>query len=207
MMSTLMPSCSKYKLEPFINTFVFFSITFSQIRPAGDAFYDSNLDPWSKWLTGSQGQPPSPFYDPLQFALDEAHARGIEVHVWLNPYRGATEVRWYDFDITVFPRSKMTYFLFSEIHSQSCFQSCLCSHSTTLPQLRHQLVDGSGSAWNCWSPDWRHHWHCHPIWHWRTSLWRLLLPLSGRLPISRRLYLQWLPTKWWHIGKGRLAKG
>ena len=60
-----------------------------QVRPAGDAFYDSPIEPWSEWLTGTQGFPPSPYYDPLTFTIDEAHARGIEVHVWLNPYRGA----------------------------------------------------------------------------------------------------------------------
>ncbi|TAF54128.1 MAG: hypothetical protein EAZ61_06175, partial [Oscillatoriales cyanobacterium] len=58
-----------------------------QIRPAGDAFYDSELEPWSFWLTGEQGRAPSPYYDPLEFAIEEAHARGIELHAWFNPYR------------------------------------------------------------------------------------------------------------------------
>ncbi|MBO9999386.1 MAG: family 10 glycosylhydrolase [Cyanobacteria bacterium SID2] len=58
-----------------------------QVRPAGDALYNSSIEPWSYWLTGRQGQPPSPFYDPLQFAIDEAHARNIELHAWFNPYR------------------------------------------------------------------------------------------------------------------------
>ncbi|MFZ4507261.1 MAG: glycoside hydrolase family 10 protein [Fimbriimonas sp.] len=56
-----------------------------QIRPAADAFYESKLEPWSAYLTGQQGQ--SPGYDPLKFTLEEAHKRGIEVHVWFNPYR------------------------------------------------------------------------------------------------------------------------
>ncbi len=58
-----------------------------QIRPTADAFYPSALEPWSNWLTGKQGQKPNPFYDPLQFIIDEAHKRCMEVHVWLNPYR------------------------------------------------------------------------------------------------------------------------
>lgn len=58
-----------------------------QIRPAGDAFYPSELEPWSSYLTGEQGKAPQPFYDPLAFAVDEAHARGMELHVWFNPYR------------------------------------------------------------------------------------------------------------------------
>ncbi len=58
-----------------------------QIRPTADAFYPSALEPWSHWLTGKQGEQPTPFYDPLKFIIDEAHRRCIEVHVWLNPYR------------------------------------------------------------------------------------------------------------------------
>lgn len=58
-----------------------------QIRPTADAFYPSALEPWSHWLTGKQGVRPNDFYDPLQFIIEEAHKRCIEVHVWLNPYR------------------------------------------------------------------------------------------------------------------------
>ncbi len=58
-----------------------------QIRPAADAFYPSPFEPWSQWLTGVQGQPPSPYYDPLEFMIDETHKRGMEFHAWCNPYR------------------------------------------------------------------------------------------------------------------------
>lgn len=58
-----------------------------QMRPASDAFYPSPYEPWSQWLTGRQGQPPAPFYDPLQFTITEAHKRGFEYHAWCNPYR------------------------------------------------------------------------------------------------------------------------
>jgi uncharacterized lipoprotein YddW (UPF0748 family) len=64
-----------------INTIVF------QARPTSDAFFLSPLEPWSKYLTGTQGKKPVPYYDPLQFIIEEAHLRFMEVHVWLNPYR------------------------------------------------------------------------------------------------------------------------
>ncbi len=60
-----------------------------QIRPAADALYKSDLEPWSKYLSGTQGQPPKPFYDPLEFWIKECHKRGMELHAWLNPYRVA----------------------------------------------------------------------------------------------------------------------
>jgi len=58
-----------------------------QIRPAADAFYESPYEPWSEWLTGIQGQRPSPYYDPLAFMIEETHKRGMEFHAWCNPYR------------------------------------------------------------------------------------------------------------------------
>ena len=58
-----------------------------QVRPSADALYASPLEPWSEYLTGEQGKPPEPFYDPLAMWIDEAHRRGIEVHAWFNPYR------------------------------------------------------------------------------------------------------------------------
>ena len=58
-----------------------------QVRPAADALYDSPYEPWSEYLTGRQGAAPEPYYDPLRFAVAEAHARGLELHAWFNPYR------------------------------------------------------------------------------------------------------------------------
>jgi uncharacterized lipoprotein YddW (UPF0748 family) len=66
-----------------------FNAVFLQVRPEGDALYDSKLEPWSHWLTGKQGQPPEPYYDPLQFAIDQCHQRNIELHAWFNPYRAS----------------------------------------------------------------------------------------------------------------------
>jgi len=63
-----------------------------QIRPATDAFYPSPYEPWSEWLTGTQGQPPVPYYDPLEFMINEAHKRGMEFHAWMNPYRAVFNI-------------------------------------------------------------------------------------------------------------------
>jgi uncharacterized lipoprotein YddW (UPF0748 family) len=58
-----------------------------QIRPMADAFYESQLEPWSDYLTGASGRAPQPFWDPLAFAIEQAHARGLELHAWFNPFR------------------------------------------------------------------------------------------------------------------------
>jgi uncharacterized lipoprotein YddW (UPF0748 family) len=58
-----------------------------QVRPAADALYQSSIEPWSDFLTGVMGRAPEPYYDPLAFAIAEAHKRGLEMHVWINPYR------------------------------------------------------------------------------------------------------------------------
>ncbi|MBC7746083.1 MAG: family 10 glycosylhydrolase [Flavobacterium sp.] len=62
-----------------------------QIRPAADALYANSDEPWSAVLTGTQGKAPNPFYDPLTFAIKEAHKRGMELHAWINPYRATTD--------------------------------------------------------------------------------------------------------------------
>lgn len=58
-----------------------------QVRPSADAIYPSALEPWTEYLSGTQGQAPQPAYDPLQLWITEAHKRGLELHAWLNPYR------------------------------------------------------------------------------------------------------------------------
>jgi len=64
-----------------LNTIIF------QVRPGCDALYASSREPWSEYLTGSMGKAPQPFFDPLAFAVEEAHKRGIELHAWFNPFR------------------------------------------------------------------------------------------------------------------------
>lgn len=58
-----------------------------QVRPACDALYASRQEPWSEYLTGKMGQAPNPPYDPLAFAIEQAHQRGLELHAWFNPFR------------------------------------------------------------------------------------------------------------------------
>lgn len=64
-----------------------FNAIILQVRPSADAFYKSDIYPWSKYLTGKQGLAPTDDFDPLAFWVDEAHKRGISVHAWINPYR------------------------------------------------------------------------------------------------------------------------
>src|SRR5215213_9399003 len=64
-----------------------FNAVILQVRPAADALYESPYEPWSAYLTGVEGRAPEPYYDPLTFAVAEAHKRGLELHAWFNPYR------------------------------------------------------------------------------------------------------------------------
>lgn len=73
--------------EAGINVVIF------QIRPEADAFYKSELEPWSRFLTGEQGKAPDDVgFDPLAFIIEECHKRGMELHAWMNPYRAKTNI-------------------------------------------------------------------------------------------------------------------
>lgn len=69
-----------------------------QVRDESDALYESTYEPWSYFLTGMQGVAPDPYYDPLEFAIEEAHKRGMELHAWFNPYRVWVSSRNYQRD-------------------------------------------------------------------------------------------------------------
>jgi uncharacterized lipoprotein YddW (UPF0748 family) len=71
-----------------------------QVRPACDAFFPSSVEPWSEWLTGTQGKAPVPFYDPLEFMIEETHKRGMEFHAWCNPYRAVFQIGHYTTVVT-----------------------------------------------------------------------------------------------------------
>ena len=62
-----------------------------QVRPECDALYNSSIEPWSRFLTGEQGKAPSPYWDPLQWMIEQCHKRGMELHAWINPYRAKTK--------------------------------------------------------------------------------------------------------------------
>lgn len=64
-----------------------------QVRPTADAFYQSDIEPWTQYLTGVQGLAPNPMWDPLQFMIDQSHKRGMELHAWLNPYRVTANIK------------------------------------------------------------------------------------------------------------------
>lgn len=64
-----------------------------QVRPEADALYASQYEPWSRYLTGVQGQMPSPMWDPMQFMIEECHKRNMEFHAWINPYRVKTSLK------------------------------------------------------------------------------------------------------------------
>ncbi|MBP82947.1 MAG: hypothetical protein CMO61_03765 [Verrucomicrobiales bacterium] len=70
-----------------------FNAVILQVRTECDALYKSDIEPWSFFLTGSMGKAPSDGYDPLSFAIDEAHKRGIELHAWFNPFRASATER------------------------------------------------------------------------------------------------------------------
>ena len=69
-----------------------YNVVIVQIRTSGDALYPTDLAPWSKYLTGKQGQAPAPYYDPLEWMISEAHKRGLEFHAWFNPYRATMDL-------------------------------------------------------------------------------------------------------------------
>lgn len=85
-LSTEEQQAEAIKLLDFLEGHHFNAVIF-QVRPQADALYNSDLEPWSYYLTGTQGEAPRPYYDPLEFWVEEAHKRGLELHVWLNPYR------------------------------------------------------------------------------------------------------------------------
>lgn len=71
-----------------------FNAVIFQVRPEGDAFYPSQYEPWSRFLTGRQGTAPSPQWDPMQYLIELCHSHGMEFHAWINPYRSAASKTW-----------------------------------------------------------------------------------------------------------------
>jgi uncharacterized lipoprotein YddW (UPF0748 family)/N-acetylmuramoyl-L-alanine amidase len=70
-----------------------FNAVILQVRPSGDALYNSSLFPWSEVLTGEQGKAPPGGFDPLAYFIEGAHSRGMELHAWINPYRAARNAK------------------------------------------------------------------------------------------------------------------
>jgi len=89
MSTEAMQNTLRYQLDELrkdgVNAIIF------QVRPECDALYESQIEPWSRFLTGTQGQAPRPYWDPLQWMVSECHKRGMELHAWINPYRAKTK--------------------------------------------------------------------------------------------------------------------
>ena len=79
----------KSEFLKLLDTFQQFNlnVVILQVRAASDAFYESKTEPWSLFLTGKQGKAPAPYYDPLAWAIEMCHQRGMELHAWFNPFR------------------------------------------------------------------------------------------------------------------------
>ena len=77
-----------YQLEELQKTGI--NAILFQVRAEGDALYQSSLEPWSRYLTGQQGRMPEPYWDPLQWMVEQCHQRGMELHAWINPFRAKT---------------------------------------------------------------------------------------------------------------------
>ena len=111
---------------------------FVQVRPVGDALYRSSIFPWSHLITGTQGQAPADNFDPLEYWVQEAHARGIEVHAWLNPYR------------VTFPNQRITDPAnLSENHPARINPNLVIAYGNSLffdpgnPAARQLIIDGA----------------------------------------------------------------
>ncbi len=90
-----------------------FNAVFFQVRTEADALFPSPYEPWSFWLSNKQGVAPDPLWDPLEFAITEAHRRGLELHAWMNPYRASRDTasyRWADSHIAKTHPDWMMYF-------------------------------------------------------------------------------------------------
>ncbi|MGL6107824.1 family 10 glycosylhydrolase [Romboutsia sp.] len=106
-----------------------------QVRPAGDAIYKSSINPWSAYLTGTQGKDPG--YDPLPFLIDEAHKRGMEFHAWFNPYRVTTTGT----DLNTLDQNHPAKKNPSWILEHSTSAGNALAYNPGLPEVRKHVVD------------------------------------------------------------------
>ena len=115
-----------------------------QIRASGDAFYQSAYEPWSEWLTGKQGQAPLPFYDPLEFMIEEAHKRGMEFHAWINPFRGVSHTRFSSVTDKHISRQRPDWFF---QHKNTIY------FNPGIPQVRNYLTRVVSDIVSCYDVD------------------------------------------------------
>ncbi len=100
----------KNEFLKLLDTFQKFNlnVVILQVRAASDAFYQSKTEPWSQFLTGKQGRAPIPFYDPLAWAIEMCHQRGMELHAWFNPFR-VRNIGFYPLDPNSFASKNPQY--------------------------------------------------------------------------------------------------
>ncbi len=115
-----------YFSEIGINAVIF------QVRPAADAFYASKYEPWSEWLTGKQGKAPDPYYDPLEFYIEEAHKRNIEFHAWINPFRAVATIEHADIEEDHITKRKPEWFFTYDIHKY---------FNPGIPEVREYIIE------------------------------------------------------------------
>ncbi|RDY61097.1 glycoside hydrolase family 10 protein [Flagellimonas nanhaiensis] len=108
-----------------------FNAAIVQVRTAGDAFYPTKLAPWSKYLTGQEGEAPKEFSDPLEWMIKETHQRGMEFHAWLNPYRAT-------FDLDTLALSQKHDFY--QHHDWMVKYGKKYYYNPGLPEVRNQFV-------------------------------------------------------------------
>lgn len=118
-----------------------------QVRPSGDAFYQSAYEPWSEWLSGTQGQAPTPFYDPLAFMIDATHARGMEFHAWVNPFRGVSHTRFSSVSDQHLSRQRPDWFF---QHGKSLY------FNPGIPAVRNHLLQVIRNIVECYDVDGLH---------------------------------------------------
>lgn len=106
-----------------------------QVRPKGDAIYKSSINPWSEYLTGTQGKDPG--YDPLPFLIDEAHKRGMEFHAWFNPYRVTTSTTDLNTLSENHPARRNPSWVIE--HENGAYQAL--AYNPGLPEVRKHIVD------------------------------------------------------------------
>ncbi len=106
------------------------NVVIFQVRPAADAFYPSDTEPWSYFLTGKQGTAPSPAFDPLGYAIDLCHSKGMELHAWFNPFR-VRNVGYYKLDPASFAARNPQYTL---VYDRKLF------FDPGIPQVRTNVI-------------------------------------------------------------------
>ncbi len=103
-----------------------------QVRASSDAFYESKFSPWSEWLTGTQGIPPSPYYDPLEFMVKECHTNNLEFHAWFNPLRAISHDRFSSVAKDHITNKKPEWFFH---YGQSYY------YNPGIPEVRQYIID------------------------------------------------------------------